>query len=72
MRSAAGCYVDGVPLRGIISFLSGNDLVSNKDSAIVLHSFAISNLIGNIAIFCLWVFTLLYLTRIKGYGKILC
>lgn len=40
-----------IPLRGIISFLSGNDMVSNEDSAIVLHAFAISNLLGNIVIF---------------------
>ena len=40
-----------IPLRGIISFLSGNDLVSNRDSANVLHAFAISNLVGNIVIF---------------------
>lgn len=43
--------VNLIPLRGIISFLSGNDSVSGKDSAVVLHAFAISNLLGNIAIF---------------------
>lgn len=43
--------VNLIPLRGIISFLSGNDLVSNKDNAAVLHAFAVSNLLGNIIIF---------------------
>ena len=43
--------VNLIPLRGIISFLSGNDLVSNKESATVLHAFAVSNLLGNIVIF---------------------
>lgn len=43
--------VNLVPLRGIISFLSGSDLVSNKDSAAVLHAFAVSNLLSNIVIF---------------------
>lgn len=58
-----------IPLRGIISFLSGNDLVSDKDSAIVLHSFAINNLIGNIVIFVpLGVYIALF-NKNKGIWK---
>ncbi len=58
-----------VPLRGIISFLSGNDLVSNKDSAIVLRTFAISNLVGNIVIFVpLGVYSTLF-HKDKGIWK---
>lgn len=43
--------VNLIPLRGIFSFLSGNDLVSGKDSSAVLHAFALSNLLSNIVIF---------------------
>lgn len=58
-----------IPLRGIISFLSGNDLVSNKDSAVVLRTFAISNLIGNIVIFIpLGVYITLF-SKNKGVWK---
>lgn len=61
--------INFIPLRGIISFLSGNDLVSNKDSAIVLHAFAISNLVGNIVIFVpLGVYITLF-NKNKGIWK---
>lgn len=61
--------VNLIPLRGIISFLSGNDSVSNKDSAVVLHSFAISNLLGNIVIFVpLGVYVTLF-NKNKGVWK---
>ena len=40
-----------IPFRGIVSYLSGEDFVSGKDSAAVLHAFTISNLLGNIVIF---------------------
>ena len=43
--------VNLVPFRGIISYLSGNDLVSGQDSVAVLHSFALINLLANILIF---------------------
>lgn len=58
-----------IPLRGIISFLSGNDLVSDKDRAVVLHAFAISNLLGNIVIFVpLGVYVTLF-NKNKGIWK---
>ena len=40
-----------IPFRGVVSYLSGEDLVSGKDSAAVLHAFMLSNLLGNIVIF---------------------
>ncbi len=43
--------VNLVPFQGIISYLSGNDLVSGQDSASVLHAFAPLNLLANIFIF---------------------
>lgn len=58
-----------IPLRGIISFLSGNDLVSNRDSANVLHAFAISNLVGNIVIFVPLGVYITSFTKNKGVWK---
>ena len=40
-----------IPFRGVVSYLSGEDLVSGKDNAAVLHAFMPINLLGNIAIF---------------------
>lgn len=40
-----------IPFRGVVSYLSGEDLVSGKDSAAVLHAFMLSNLLGNIVLF---------------------
>ena len=42
-----------IPFRGVVSYLSGEDLVSGKDNAAVLHAFMPINLLGNIAIFIL-------------------
>ena len=43
--------VNLVPFRGVVSYISGNDLVSGQDSAAVLHAFAPINLLANIFIF---------------------
>ena len=43
--------VNLVPFRGVVSYISGNDLVSGQDSAAVLHAFALINLLANIFIF---------------------
>ncbi len=40
-----------VPLRGIISYLTGSDLVSGTEDAAFLQGLAPSNLLGNIVIF---------------------
>lgn len=40
-----------IPLRGIISYLTGNDLISGTTDAAFLRSLAFSNLLGNIVIF---------------------
>lgn len=40
-----------IPFRGIVSYLSGEDLVSGKENTAVLHAFMLSNLLGNIVIF---------------------
>ena len=40
-----------IPFRGVVSYLSGEDLVSGKDNAAVLHAFMPINLLGNIALF---------------------
>ena len=40
-----------IPFRGVVSYLSGEDLVSGKDNTAVLHAFMLSNLLGNIVIF---------------------
>ena len=40
-----------IPFRGVVSYLSGEDLVSGKDCAAVLHAFMLSNLLGNIVLF---------------------
>ena len=43
--------VNLVPFRGVVSYISGNDLVSGQDSAAVLHAFALLNLLANLFIF---------------------
>lgn len=43
--------VNLVPFRGVVSYISGNDLVSGQDSADVLHAFALLNLLANLFIF---------------------
>ena len=43
--------VNLVPFWGVVSYISGNDLVSGQDSAAVLHAFALLNLLANIFIF---------------------
>ena len=43
--------VNLVPFRGVVSYISGNDLVSGQDSADVLHAFALLNLLVNLFIF---------------------
>lgn len=43
--------VNLIPFRGVVSYISGNDLVSGQDSAAVLHAFALLNLLANIFIF---------------------
>lgn len=40
-----------IPLRGIISYLTGVDLVSGTADPALLRGFALSNLLGNIVIF---------------------
>ena len=40
-----------IPLRGIISFLTGKDLVSGTTDSAFLQGLALSNLLGNIVIF---------------------
>jgi glycopeptide antibiotics resistance protein len=53
--------VNLIPFRGIFSFLTGVDLVSGKDSSILLHTFALSNLLSNILIFVpLGIYTTLF------------
>lgn len=43
--------VNLIPLRGIISFLTGKDLVSGTTDSAFLQGLALSNLLGNIVIF---------------------
>ena len=58
-----------IPFRGVVSYLSGEDLVSGKDNATVLHAFMPINLLGNIAIFIPLGFYITIFTQGKTIWK---
>lgn len=62
--------VNLIPLRGIIAFLTGKDLVTGSmENAWFIRGFALSNILGNIVIFVpLGVYAVLF-NKNKGIGR---